>query len=195
VLYQLSYISPKSNPCYREAAATSTIRNAKKPSNSNTTERTLPGSIVFTAKAARITSSPSAIHLRPADLGPISVRTGPVPPLRCAPVGMTIFPSQRSNPWCTGEDSNLRSSKERQIYSLLPLTARPPVHKRRPGPNMLPTCQKKSPRNQRSSTRPHSADVSRAASPKEIYRQCGMIAAGLPLPVPAKRNSGAGEGT
>src|SRR6185437_6033225 len=29
--------------------------------------------------------------------------------------------------WCTGEDSNLRSSKERQIYSLLPLTARPPV--------------------------------------------------------------------
>src|ERR1700733_7502006 len=32
-----------------------------------------------------------------------------------------------SHPWCTGEDSNLRSSKERQIYSLLPLTARPPV--------------------------------------------------------------------
>src|SRR6202043_888002 len=30
--------------------------------------------------------------------------------------------------WCTGEDSNLRSSKERQIYSLLPLTTRPPVH-------------------------------------------------------------------
>src|SRR5213078_3687895 len=29
--------------------------------------------------------------------------------------------------WCTGEDSNLRSSKERQVYSLLPLTARPPV--------------------------------------------------------------------
>lgn len=29
--------------------------------------------------------------------------------------------------WCTGEDSNLRSSKERQIYSLLPLTTRPPV--------------------------------------------------------------------
>src|ERR1035441_4618570 len=29
--------------------------------------------------------------------------------------------------WWTGEDSNLRSSKERQVYSLLPLTARPPV--------------------------------------------------------------------
>src|SRR3954447_14191896 len=35
--------------------------------------------------------------------------------------------------WCTGEDSNLRSSGERQVYSLLPLTARPPVH------NSLPT--------------------------------------------------------
>ena len=31
------------------------------------------------------------------------------------------------NFWWTGEDSNLRSSKERQVYSLLPLTARPPV--------------------------------------------------------------------
>ncbi len=31
--------------------------------------------------------------------------------------------------WCTGEDSNLRSSKERQIYSLLPLTTRPPVRR------------------------------------------------------------------
>src|SRR5262252_1738954 len=30
--------------------------------------------------------------------------------------------------WCTGEDSNLRSSEERQIYSLLPLTTRSPVH-------------------------------------------------------------------
>ena len=34
----------------------------------------------------------------------------------------------RKESWWTGEDSNLRSSKERQIYSLLPLTARPPVH-------------------------------------------------------------------
>ena len=29
--------------------------------------------------------------------------------------------------WCTGKDSNLRSPKGRQIYSLLPLTTRPPV--------------------------------------------------------------------
>src|SRR5437763_3156063 len=36
--------------------------------------------------------------------------------------------ASRPNLWCTGEDSNLRSSKERQIYSLLPLTTRPPVH-------------------------------------------------------------------
>src|SRR5215469_12688463 len=33
-----------------------------------------------------------------------------------------------SRSWCTGEDSNLRSSEERQIYSLLPLTTRSPVH-------------------------------------------------------------------
>jgi hypothetical protein len=46
------------------------------------------------------------------------------------------FPFQPLKSWCTGEDSNLRSSKERQIYSLLPLTARPPVpitpNRRRP---------------------------------------------------------------
>ena len=29
--------------------------------------------------------------------------------------------------WCTGKDSNLRSPIGRQIYSLLPLTTRPPV--------------------------------------------------------------------
>src|ERR1017187_4928243 len=34
--------------------------------------------------------------------------------------------------WWTGEDSNLRSSKERQVYSLLPLTARPPVRPKHP---------------------------------------------------------------
>src|SRR5258708_1554116 len=33
----------------------------------------------------------------------------------------------RKTIWCTGEDSNLRSSEERQIYSLLPLTTRSPV--------------------------------------------------------------------
>jgi hypothetical protein len=40
----------------------------------------------------------------------------------------TVSQASPSQQWCTGEDSNLRSSKERQIYSLLPLTARPPVH-------------------------------------------------------------------
>ena len=34
--------------------------------------------------------------------------------------------------WCTGEDSNLRSSEERQIYSLLPLTTRSPVRRTEP---------------------------------------------------------------
>ena len=41
----------------------------------------------------------------------------------------TSAPISRPKLWCTGEDSNLRSSKERQIYSLLPLTTRPPVRK------------------------------------------------------------------
>ena len=39
-------------------------------------------------------------------------------------------PLQNHGTWCTGEDSNLRSSGERQIYSLLPLTTRPPVRAR-----------------------------------------------------------------
>ena len=72
----------------------------------------MPGSIVFAAKPQSITSNPSPIHMRARDPG-----------------AKFILPSPgASNPWCTGEDSNLRSSKERQIYSLLPLTARPPVH-------------------------------------------------------------------
>ena len=39
--------------------------------------------------------------------------------------------------WWTGEDSNLRSSKERQVYSLLPLTARPPVRVKATLPNLM----------------------------------------------------------
>ena len=52
----------------------------------------------------------------------------------------TVSQASPSQQWCTGEDSNLRSSKERQIYSLLPLTARPPVHSRRP---LAPGLRKK----------------------------------------------------
>ena len=72
----------------------------------------MPGSIVFAAKPHNRTSNPSPIHIRARDPGAKFIL--PIP--------------GASNLWCTGEDSNLRSSKERQIYSLLPLTARPPVH-------------------------------------------------------------------
>src|SRR6202008_857340 len=48
--------------------------------------------------------------------------------LHAAPSRKPPRPLRRVHTWCTGEDSNLRSSKERQIYSLLPLTTRPPVH-------------------------------------------------------------------
>jgi hypothetical protein len=89
VLYRLSYISLKPYPCYREAEAVSTIRKAKNPNNSNATERTLPGSIVFTAKPARATRMASAIHLRPADRGPVSTCTGPS--LHYAALRMTIL--------------------------------------------------------------------------------------------------------
>jgi hypothetical protein len=34
----------------------------------------------------------------------------------------------RAKIWCTGKDSNLRTSEEGQIYSLLALTTHPPVH-------------------------------------------------------------------
>src|SRR5205823_14044288 len=34
---------------------------------------------------------------------------------------------QTASTWCTGKDSNLRTSEEGQIYSLLALTTHPPV--------------------------------------------------------------------
>jgi hypothetical protein len=64
--------------------------------------------------------------------------------------------------WCTGEDSNLRSSKERQIYSLLPLTTRPPVHNLKPSSNGHSLSD---------------AIHSRQGQRKQ-ERRCGMIAAG-----------------
>ena len=84
----------------------------------------------------------------------------------------------RSNPWCTGEDSNLRSSKERQIYSLLPLTARPPVH--------IAGREKISQSDQTYSTEcfstpTHSADAF-PRSQRKPGRQFGMIAAGYSGP-------------
>ncbi len=127
----------------------STIRTAKNASKTNTTVRNFPGSMVSNVKPATRASMASAIHMRPDDPTP---HPGFIP----------------FNLWCTGEDSNLRSSKERQIYSLLPLTARPPVH----NPISLNL------RNRVPQT------LSRAVSLKEIYRQCGMW-----------QESGAGEGT
>src|SRR4051812_36921530 len=48
-------------------------------------------------------------------------------PIHPAPAIIGQSPKHPPLNWWTGEDSNLRSSKERQIYSLLPLTTRPPV--------------------------------------------------------------------
>src|SRR5258707_14180601 len=38
-----------------------------------------------------------------------------------------LAPAPASSLWCTGKDSNLRTSEEGQIYSLLALTTHPPV--------------------------------------------------------------------
>jgi hypothetical protein len=58
-------------------------------------------------------------------------------------------PSGAPIKWCTGEDSNLRSSKERQIYSLLPLTTRPPVPIARLRASAPPRCPARSSRRGR----------------------------------------------
>src|SRR5258707_3662392 len=44
-----------------------------------------------------------------------------------------------SSLWCTGKDSNLRTSEEGQIYSLLALTTHPPVQNCRTVRPLLPT--------------------------------------------------------
>jgi hypothetical protein len=43
-----------------------------------------------------------------------------------------------SKKWWTGQDSNLRRPDGRQIYSLLPLTTRAPVHKLQEKPSLFP---------------------------------------------------------
>ena len=91
----------------------SITRKAKKPSRIQVSDRYLPGSIVCQAATPSAASTASAITRRPLPAG-----------LRST----TIRNTNQQNKWCTGKDSNLRSSKERQIYSLLPLTTRPPVH-------------------------------------------------------------------
>src|SRR5262249_53743491 len=55
-----------------------------------------------------------------------ALRKSPVPRKTACAFALQLARLNKS--WCTGEDSNLRSSEERQIYSLLPLTTRSPVH-------------------------------------------------------------------
>ena len=86
-------------------------RKAKNPNRIHVSDRNLPGSIVCQTSTARNPKTTSAMVIRPLPAGLRSTRS----------------PSLQ-NSWCTGEDSNLRSAKARQIYSLLPLTTRPPVH-------------------------------------------------------------------
>jgi hypothetical protein len=95
-------------------------------------------------------------------------------PVRCAPSRFKPAPAAAtgssricspSKLWCTGEDSNLRNSNEWQIYSLLPLTARPPVPKHTPSAE---TCRRGSSYSTRLRRKqPHSThhDLTRSLSP------------------------------
>ena len=89
------------------------MRRANPPRSTKTSSRILPASNVCQARAARIANPGERHEFALSAFEPHAGATSNIP--------ISIF-------WCTGEDSNLRSSKERQIYSLLPLTTRPPVH-------------------------------------------------------------------
>ena len=108
------------------------MRRANPPSRTNTSIRTLPASIVCQARAARIAIPASATNLRfPPSTASLTLHfeaRGAALASRFARASSARSAIHPILNWCTGEDSNLRSSKERQIYSLLPLTTRPPVH-------------------------------------------------------------------
>src|ERR1700675_1710815 len=98
----------------------------------------------------------------------------------------------RKKSWWTGEDSTLRSSKERQIYSLLPLTARPPVHNRtepfalgaRPGPGHDPratSCRGTAMTEDNKEMREHTSAHENRVPGKVSRKEC------VPLEEPARR--------
>ena len=89
---------------------------------------TLPAPIVNHARTASATYSAKAIPYFRSNSGSVDPSRFS---LRLAASdakfrGQRIFETSQKL-WCTGEGSNLRRSKDRQIYSLLPLTTRPPV--------------------------------------------------------------------
>jgi hypothetical protein len=139
--------TPRScTPCrkatYREEEAAKRTLTANINNNNRTTERILPGSIVLHANTAIAASKPSAIHLRAeplyrepsaADSGS-SLETSCIEILWFRDAIAFLTPSSRRTVLkSNGAQGRIRTSvarKERQIYSLLPLTARPPVHNR-----------------------------------------------------------------
>ena len=102
--------------CVRNAKAASTKTGTMRISIGLPNTTVVPGPIVNQTSTARNPYSAKAAQYFLSRLAkPLAGFSGP-------PIQKTS-----NQQWCTGEDSNLRSSKERQIYSLLPLTARPPV--------------------------------------------------------------------
>ncbi len=114
--------------CVRNAKAASTKTGTMRISIGLPNTTVVPGPIVNQASTARNPYSAKAAQYFLSRLAkPLAGFSGP-------PIQKTS-----NQQWCTGEDSNLRNSNEWQIYSLLPLTARPPV------PNPYPcgkTCRR-----------------------------------------------------
>jgi hypothetical protein len=101
----------------------------------------------------------------------------------------TVTQASPSQQWCTGEDSNLRSSKERQIYSLLPLTARPPVHSHPTDKHANREAQSNHPSDQDPSPRtPIQISFSPSINPRVLLQNATFSAS-----APVRKTSGTSE--
>jgi hypothetical protein len=100
------------SPSYRERRCPSTTRKAKKPSSTQVSDRNLPGSMVCQVSKPKTAITPSAIAIRP-------LRAG---------IRSTTTPTQLRKRMVHRGGFEPPYVIDGQIYSLLPLTTRPPVH-------------------------------------------------------------------
>ena len=138
MLYQLSYIGLPLRPAYRSsfpswlAPACAHVRSANIARTASVTRRIRWSLRVIHAKIPKATNAVSATAKRfKRSLATNTRDFGCGLPLRSRP--------QIASTWCTGKDSNLRTSEEGQIYSLLALTTHPPVQNCRTVRPLLPT--------------------------------------------------------
>ena len=101
---------------YRERMRVSTTRKAKKPSRTQVSDRNFPASMVCHASKLSTAITASAIIMRPLPAG-----------LRSTSQNSTTVPTTKRMVHRGGFEPP--SVVDGQIYSLLPLTTRPPVHR------------------------------------------------------------------